>query len=836
MKLWFLGGANEVGASCTLMEVAGKRILIDAGVRMQGSDRLPNLSMIDEVGPLDAILVTHAHTDHIGALPQVHAMNPAVPILTTEPSKALMKILLFDGLRIMESRWGAEAEIPLYSEEQVTSMLGRLRTVPPGEAISLCDGQISATFTPSGHILGCCSILFQTLEGTVLFTGDYSVDAQRTVEGMFVPRCRPDLVITESTYGNRSHASREAEEQRLADSVAEVIEGGGKVLIPAFALGRAQEVILILLDAQQRGKIPAVPIYVDGMVRGICGVYADYPQFLASKLRRQVLKFGNPFFPVGGSAKMVVAPEREKILKGGPCAIVTSSGMLTGGPSQYYAAELASGKENAIFITGYQDEESPGRRILDVAEGKESTLRLGGNSVTVECRVGKYNLSAHADALQMVGVLSRLKPRHVCLVHGDDGARQRLAETIPKEMQVHLVNNGECFDLQDGQPARHSVRRGPGLAPTEPFSIAQARAHLLFGRGGGRLMTAQELAELWFGGETTAEQVQQVREQLDGSKSGIVPDRRRPYLYRIQEDEKGASSAAGPKRRADGRMEQNEAMALAGELFADDPSMYKKGVAIDSGELLLSFHFPDVAREQHRERLAELQRQTGWKVKLSSGVNQAALLQVAERIVSQQRWALARTPSVHWGEKVVLKLASFDGLEPTLARELSERFQAQTGYALELEKSAGAAPVAVSSRPDGRVEQNAAFTLIREAFAQTGVAVQRASLKPDPERGGMGIEVALISPQVAARYQALLERLEERTRWPLRFASEPNQDLIKRRARELMPPEWGLRKEPGFFKGEGMVKVKLDNPPTTEELSRVSQLLEQATGYRLGLA
>ena len=135
MKLTFLGGANEVGASCTLLEVAGKRILIDAGIRMgaREADRLPNLSQIQDGGPLDAILLTHAHTDHIGALPLVHIAYPRIPIFTTAPTKRLTQILLSDALRIMESRWQQEQELPLYPEHTVTAMLAQFQIVEPGQ-------------------------------------------------------------------------------------------------------------------------------------------------------------------------------------------------------------------------------------------------------------------------------------------------------------------------------------------------------------------------------------------------------------------------------------------------------------------------------------------------------------------------------------------------------------------------------------------------------------------------------------------------------------------------------------------------------------------------------
>jgi len=205
MKIHFIGGAHEVGGSCSVVEVGTRRILVDAGIKMGGAetDRLPNLARVNELGQLDAIIVTHAHTDHIGALPLVHLAFPGVPVYTTEPTLALMKILLADSLKIMESRWMQEQEIPLYPEHAVMGLLARVKTVNLGEITPLCKGDMQMTFLLSGHVLGACSVTLDTGEGRILFTGDYSLDLQRTVDGFQLPQVQPVLVITEATYGNR---------------------------------------------------------------------------------------------------------------------------------------------------------------------------------------------------------------------------------------------------------------------------------------------------------------------------------------------------------------------------------------------------------------------------------------------------------------------------------------------------------------------------------------------------------------------------------------------------------------------------------------------------------
>ena len=365
-----------------MLEVSGKRVLVDAGIRMgsKGSP-LPDLERLQELGAPDLILVTHAHADHIGALPLVHLAFPTAPVVTTAPTKALMEILLGDALKIMDMRWEREEDIPLYPPHAVEGLLSRIQTVDLGEEAALLGGALRATFTPSGHVLGACSIALETDEGLIFCAGDYSVDPQRTVDSMTVPKLRPDVVITESTYGNRLHADRRREEARLVETVKRITSDGGKVLVPAFALGRAQEVILILLEAKRKGELGDLPLYADGLAGRICMAYPEHGAFLHPKLRKLVASEGNPFFGEG-KATAVVAVKRDEIVKGPPCVLVSSSGMLTGGPSSFYASHLVKDPKSAILITGYQDEESPGRALLNLADeraqGKTGHLTAAG--------------------------------------------------------------------------------------------------------------------------------------------------------------------------------------------------------------------------------------------------------------------------------------------------------------------------------------------------------------------------------------------------------------------------------------------------------------------------
>lgn len=835
MRIRFLGGASEVGASSTLVEVAGKRILVDAGVRMGEGDPLPDLTALQESGPIDLVLVTHAHTDHIGALPLVHLAYPKVPFLTTAPSLALMRILLQDALKIMELRWGRERELPLYPEHAVEGLLSRVQTVTPCEAVALLDSQVKATWTPSGHVLGACSILLDTPDGRLLFTGDYSIDRQRTVEGMTLPPGRVQAVITEATYGNRIHVNRKAEEERLARSVAAVVEQGGKVLIPAFALGRAQEALLILLGAQRKGEIPRFPIYVDGMVKSVCSVYASHPEFLSERLRKEVARSGNPFFGEG-LAHPVLAPQREELVKGEPCVFIASSGMLTGGPSCFYAQALAGDEKNAIFITGYQDEESPGRRLLNLAEQKERVLRLQGQTVAVACRVEKYNLSAHADCAQMLGVLERLGPEDVYLVHGDEEARAALAAASPDSMRVHRPQNGSLVELAYGAIKKRAVAVRPGLGQGQ-FDPALLHAKLVARRQASeRCWTVQELAELWYGLPCSPDQVATARTALQLSDNcSWLSLPRQPFLYRMARPEEAAAvgKAAAKRERQAAAMNQAEVMEEAQRVFGACPDFYAKGARPGQLELLLSFHFPAAARKRYADRLVELAQRSGWKVVLNQHPHQQAVLSAALECLPAG-WEPVKGPALYPDGRVRLVARAAEEADSASAQSA---FQERTGLELVLELEGSRPQPRLSAVPSGtsRMEQNQAFALIRAAFQAVGVEVFRASRKSDAD-GSECLELSLISPQVAARHGDLVERMARETGWPVRLNPEPNQDVIKRRTRELVPTNWGLRKEPGFFKLEGYVQVKASERPGPEEVRRVSELLERETGYRLEVA
>ena len=510
MQVLFVGGAQGVGASCVAIELAGQWIIVDAGVRVdRKSDPLPDLALL-EGKDVQAIFVTHAHADHIGALPLLHQAFPLVPIFASRGTSLLMEVMLADAMKIMARRAVEEMELPLYPEHLIGNMLMRVRPLPVGEPFTLSELRgITVHASRAGHIAGAVSLGFVAAEGSLVISGDISVTPQRTVLGAIAPPIkRPDLLVLESTYGARLHPNRQAEEQRLAQAVADGLARGGPVLIPSFGLGRGQEILLILRAAQEKGQIPLFPIYVDGLIRRVCSTYMLLPEALPPLLQRQIRRGYAPFR--GGEIAYVRdLHQREQILSGPPACIISSSGMLTGGPSAWYAAHLAEREHASIFITGYQDEESPGKKLLDLAEHISSTLDVGGMRVVVRCQVAKYSLSAHADGSELAAYAASLQPKQVALVHGDEEARVALRALL-KGTEVILPKNGAEL-LIHTQQRQHAFKNGGAViaAPALPKGIGSGKSfgtHALETLWEAvkqvpklRIITVRELAQVWYG-------------------------------------------------------------------------------------------------------------------------------------------------------------------------------------------------------------------------------------------------------------------------------------------------------------------------------------------------
>jgi Cft2 family RNA processing exonuclease len=767
---------------------------------------------------------------------------PLAPVYATPPTIALTRIQLLDSLRIMSQEEQADGELPLYSEAAVESLLQRMVPVTPLRAFSPLPGDPEVTFFPAGHILGACSVGVAGREGTVFVSGDVSVDNQRTIPGMRPPRFRADVVVFESTYGKSLHPVRSREEAKLVETVASVVEAGGKVLVPAFAIGRAQEVVLVLLRAQLLGQIPRFPIHVDGMVRATCDAYAGFPRYLQSTLRKRIEKHGDPFFGVLDTVHPVRRSEqRAEILAGPPCVIVSSSGMLTGGPSPVYARALVDGPGNLIAITGYQDEEAPGRRVLEVAQGRRETVSIDGVEVRPRCRISSYALSGHASGAQIASLIRSLRPADVFVVHGDSGARHDLAELLVKDRigRVHLPRHGEpCQPLgrgavsgggRRGDPRWRrlrvtGIRRTPANASLTGESLGELAEHLRRTYREGIAFTVDELYCIWHGSFPSDEAESRRFEEVVQASPHLETHPSR--LFQFMAAEEKTAGRDGPEEVGSLRVRIDDALPR-------DAGLIRKSYQPGIPEMVLVFAFPDIAEARLRDVLDEIFRDSGWSYSIHPQPNIAALERVIREQVPDTK-LISRNASVQMEARTATIHLSRD-LPPEEREEWSralERVRELTGFSTGIAVHPGT-PAARSPRDEeGRLEVNLAYQTIRNAFAQEPHAPYRVGRKPSRRGEDPRIEVAFVSPQVGARYRTKLDDLGRDIGWRLEVAQRANQNAILEEARALLRDR-KIRKGPSFFPAEQTIRVTLEECVVPETWQAVEREFEERTGYRL---
>ncbi|MBW4576279.1 MAG: MBL fold metallo-hydrolase [Aphanothece sp. CMT-3BRIN-NPC111] len=435
-----LGAARSIGASCFKVEIGPYEIVLDAGTRPKGNNPLPALDYLENP---DLMLVTHAHQDHIGALPVFHREFPGTPMICTPGTREIAHVMLTDGLKVQQS---SEDFQELFDEIDLEQTLFRLETQPVGLDFEPLPG-LKVRFIHAGHIVGAACIYLRYGERSLFYTGDYNTTNSRTTDGLRLADLpEADILITESTYGASTHPSRKAQETELLKAVAEVVLAGGNVLIPAFALGRAQEILLAIRTSELFHKLK-IPVYVDGLVRAVTDVFIDHLELLPPGVQN-FAKQQEPFFAPNGTPPIIpIGNKRERPLAiAKPSVVIASSGMLSGGASVYYGQVLLERENAAVFISGYTDEESPGRFLQGLQKG--DTIELEGKELTVNATVRRFNLSAHADKVGLTQVIHRVNPKHLILIHGSTDALNELAQTgdLKDKYIVHIPAVGEAVE------------------------------------------------------------------------------------------------------------------------------------------------------------------------------------------------------------------------------------------------------------------------------------------------------------------------------------------------------------------------------------------------------
>ena len=443
VRLTFLGGGRQVGRSCILLQTPVSKVLLDCGIDVasQGTDKFPYLDIPEfNLSQLDAIIISHVHLDHVGLLPYIYKMGYRGPVYMTAPSRDIAALLSLDFIGVAYK----QASKPLFDSTDIKEMVKHSICLNYNEVTDITP-DIRLTFYNSGHVLGGAVSHLNIGNGlhNLVYTGDFKYAHSRLLDPAIASFPRVETVITESTYGskNDSFPPRKETEDKLIEIVKKTIERTGKILIPELGLGRAQETMLILEDAMNEGKIPKVPIYIDGMIWDINAIHTAYPDFLSSKLRTDVFQDNNPFmsefFCRVGSPQ-----ERKNVIEGGPCIVLATSGMLVGGASVEYFREFAGNKNNTLIFVCYQGVGSLGRAVQDgmsetrmQVDGKEETVKI---EFEVETITG---FSAHAGRNELLSFFNNLTPKtkKIIINHGEVSKSLDLASALYKLNHVETI-------------------------------------------------------------------------------------------------------------------------------------------------------------------------------------------------------------------------------------------------------------------------------------------------------------------------------------------------------------------------------------------------------------
>lgn len=437
-----LGGCREVGRSCFVLQTPDSRIMVDCGVKPGNEQEFPYLQVPEgDISSLDAVIVSHPHLDHIGFVPYLYEYGYEGPLYCTKATRDLMVLLCLDYLDVAK-REGKE--VP-YSSKSVEKVVKHSVALDYDE-VSDITPDVGLTFQNAGHILGSAAVHLHVGEGThnLVYTGDMNFEESKLFGPASTNFQRVETLVLESTYGGEDsiQPSRDRAIEKLLEDVKETIDRGGKVLIPSFAVGRAQEIMTILDEEDRKNGLEA-PVYLEGMLWDATAIHTTYPEDLNKKLQNKIFhKEESPFtsdlFKRIGSNK-----EREEVIQSSdPCVVISTSGMLTGGPVMEYLKEFAPYEDNMLVFVGYQAEGTMGSRIqkgwreIPVSdENKRKMIEMEMEVDTIE------GLSGHSDKDQLINFIHNLrsKPNKILTVHGSEENCTNLARTLHKVFKRETI-------------------------------------------------------------------------------------------------------------------------------------------------------------------------------------------------------------------------------------------------------------------------------------------------------------------------------------------------------------------------------------------------------------
>ncbi|MCY1155890.1 MAG: beta-lactamase domain protein [Nitrososphaera sp.] len=455
VMLFCLGGVKQVGRSCFVVVTPETKVMLDCGLNpgeMSGLDAYPRLDWFNfDLDDLDAVVISHAHIDHQGFLPTLFKYGYRGPVYCTEPTLPLMILLQTDSVKIANSNG---TYLP-YASRDVNEVIKHCITLPYGKPTDISP-DVTITLNNAGHIMGSATVHLN-ISGAhnILYSGDYKYARTQLLDSAVSMYPRVETLITESTYGNTTDVMPDQQSvyRGFTESINKTLMDGGKVLLPVPAVGRAQEIMLVMAKEMKEGRLIESPIYIEGMISEASAIHMSYALYLGSDVRKSVSQGINPFQSeyftvISGYGK------RDDILSDeNPAIVMATSGMLEGGPSVEYFKELAPDPKNKIMFVSYQINGTLGRRVLDGAMSEVSMMDKSGKVkvVPVRCQTQKIDgFSGHSDFNQILNFVSRIRPKRVLVNHGEKSKSENVASAIYSRLKIRsgVPDNREIVRLR----------------------------------------------------------------------------------------------------------------------------------------------------------------------------------------------------------------------------------------------------------------------------------------------------------------------------------------------------------------------------------------------------
>lgn len=441
-----VGGGNEIGANCFYLNFKGNGIILDCGIhpQKQGFESLPDFELLDSK-PVDYALISHAHQDHIAALPFLVKRFPHVKIITTPQTRALAELTLHNAVSILKKEI-TEEQFEFYTHEEVDLLIKMINYNEYEKEFllssyhQLSEADVVATFFDAGHILGSSGILLNNNGYKIFYSGDINLSNQAIQPAAILPDTKINTLILESTYGATDSSGLldwHKEAERFAKEANKILTSGGSVLIPVFSLGKFQEMLGTIWLLMKKGKLSQVDIFTGGIGTKINRVY-DYNRYVVNRIDKE---FELSMIPQIDYTQLSSPDEFFK----NPSLVLASSGMMIKGTSSYeFARRFIQQKNSAIFTVGYMDERTPGYLISKAKKGDKIFLDNSDKSVEVKCEIKNFRFSAHAKREQLISIVKKLQPENVILVHGDEEAINWMGKEILKNFTGIKVHAAVC--------------------------------------------------------------------------------------------------------------------------------------------------------------------------------------------------------------------------------------------------------------------------------------------------------------------------------------------------------------------------------------------------------